>query len=875
MRMREMRTKKYKLLLMWFIMTTSNLVGYENPTAPEHLKSYAGDFTDTDDDGMTDYAELKYGFDPTDNTSNSSTGGKFYSTLLSDNSSFNPSSVGLNSYRKFFKFSDVGLTESNKVLYKEFLVKVIPLLYHILGTPHYNHVCRIKRSTQSDVYSISGGGRTITLGKNWRPSSFVHEIVHSWRSSLYGNGLTRAWEEGFASGASSLIVNEYLLCYPNDVFSKSMLKKRGKLGNSAYLYSSVESLYDISKYQRNLVGWKQAEETWEYYTHSGSFFKILAMSDSEFIKKFNKSYITQVRSNSPKGYDTALNVISKISKTINGIDTREFIESTTLHSKSSSPEDGFHSVLMRRGYIDYTPYVSPRFAKNGKFDWYTFDKEFNDVPTYTKPNGQIVADLRDQPFQIDILDASDVRHGMIHGQSSDKSNNDGSPHTDPKVAVPELNPKNLEQGLYIAQISFTNFTHSTENFSDDYYIFGRKNLIQKIQNNFTLMVGIDSDPLVNTYMESCKVKIDGKYYSAPLINNSAFFEINDIPHNFSGHILIEFSGPNVPHEFSGVKENFVTRTYKRTLVNGGSTCANRHHCFLVIDEDFDGIEDAHDGNILNLSDEFNALMDSFIADDSVSTNAEFSSGLVETVESTNTKHTTEHGLSETTDTSSSDVTTIIQVETNNSVVIVSNVNDAFIDYSNNAIIDTDSNTIVIENVTSVTAFDGTLQSTTDDNVVIVEQETISLYANDSTTHEITAEDSLVTITDTEIFVDANEVEKTERIIADKIAPPSPPVVVNAWETCTPVESNWYHTDWFGYFFKMPNNGWIYHEILGWLYVDFASTFDSFWIYHEILGWHWSSREFFPYMYNSQSDSWVYLADGHHYDFSSSTWLVTR
>ena len=37
---------------------------YTNPTAPnELLRHYAGDFTDSDNDGMTDFAEKKYGYD--------------------------------------------------------------------------------------------------------------------------------------------------------------------------------------------------------------------------------------------------------------------------------------------------------------------------------------------------------------------------------------------------------------------------------------------------------------------------------------------------------------------------------------------------------------------------------------------------------------------------------------------------------------------------------------------------------------------------------------------------------------------------------------------------------------------------------------------
>ena len=221
-----------------------------------------------------------------------------------------------------------------------------------------------------------------------------------------------------------------------------------------------------------------------------------------------------------------------------------------------------------------------------------------------------------------------------------------------------------------------------------------------------------------------------------------------------------------------------------------------------------------------------------------------------------------------------DSISILQVDTNNSIVIVSGVQDAYLDFSNNAIIQTEMNTIVVENVNEVSAFDGSTQPTEDDNIVIIDQNIVSLYANDSTTHEFSTENTIVTISDTEIHVDLNETEKTERLLSNKVPPQSPPSVVNAWETCDVVVGNWFHADWFGYFFKMPNNNWIYHETFGWMYAEFTSTFDSFWVYHEILGWQWSSKNSFPYVYNSHKDSWLYLADGYHYDFTRSSWSIT-
>ena len=54
------------LFLSGFPLLANNV----NPTAPiEALKHWHNDFTDTDGDGMTDVAELKYGFNPNDASS--------------------------------------------------------------------------------------------------------------------------------------------------------------------------------------------------------------------------------------------------------------------------------------------------------------------------------------------------------------------------------------------------------------------------------------------------------------------------------------------------------------------------------------------------------------------------------------------------------------------------------------------------------------------------------------------------------------------------------------------------------------------------------------------------------------------------------------
>ena len=59
-------------LTIFLLLSFSKLAGisFPNPTAPNsYLEYYDGNFSDSDQDGMSDIAEVKYGYDPKDRNS--------------------------------------------------------------------------------------------------------------------------------------------------------------------------------------------------------------------------------------------------------------------------------------------------------------------------------------------------------------------------------------------------------------------------------------------------------------------------------------------------------------------------------------------------------------------------------------------------------------------------------------------------------------------------------------------------------------------------------------------------------------------------------------------------------------------------------------
>ena len=81
-------------------------------------------------------------------------------------------------------------------------------------------------------------------------------------------------------------------------------------------------------------------------------------------------------------------------------------------------------------------------------------------------------------------------------------------------------------------------------------------------------------------------------------------------------------------------------------------------------------------------------------------------------------------------------------------------------------------------------------------------------------------------------------------------------------------NNWSLSPWFGYSWTGSNNLWIYHTLLGWLYIHLNDD-NSVWMYSPSLSpipfWLWTRPDVFPYLYlipagsNEVSDGfWLHL-----------------
>ena len=152
---------------------------------------------------------------------------------------------------------------------------------------------------------------------------------------------------------------------------------------------------------------------------------------------------------------------------------------------------------------------------------------------------------------------------------------------------------------------------------------------------------------------------------------------------------------------------------------------------------------------------------------------------------------------------------------------------------------------------------------------------IDLSSYETVVSENTDADSIAVEDDTNDINDSDDGTDGSTSDVVNVPPHDPPVVVNAWDNCTSLGSNWFHLEWFGYFFKTEGNGWVFHEKLGWFYTEFTTDFSSVWLFHETHGWVWTTNEYFPYIFNPKKNNWLYVVEGGFFSFNDNKWFLTE
>jgi hypothetical protein len=861
---------------------------FNNSTAPHDLlRHYFGDFTDSDGDGMTDSAEIKYGYDPFDEESlpkfnlgaepsvehpilesqinnaviikldsgilikweedNEESSYSRYSLTLKDGdrelyygghfwdsarvdyqnfelngdevlfgrfSEFNPETgefvtdgewfqielsdypvikdteLGSSSDKITFRFEDFEPALQEK--YETFLGKVMPIFMDIAGFPAETFVCTLKLGEEGNSWVTLDQGRTIVMNDGWLPRLFIHELIHVWKGKYAFSYTGESWSyeeklngfEEIAEGLTYEILHQFVEAYPNDDTSLEILQN-GPWWN----WSSHASNYDTVKHQPHTGAgafWTgEALFSNDRYSISAMLIQIIHTYDPDFFKNTIQAYYRLIESD-PEYKPTREGLLdlwsSQIQK-INGIESRTYLNALPVLKGEQLTQRYFPVIYQSESYSNGTSKtIFGSYALEGYLWWFSGNTPSEigayNIPSWVRYNenedGYLYVDSNNQPFSVKVQnifgETINEYSGVLDAGYQDEQ--DTIPNNLFTERISQLDSENLPTGLYTETLEFTEIANYTEHAKQSFYAFGYEGFEQHA-DEYSLFFGFDSK-----FPSQVEITFGEHFFDLPIVNGCAVLKTSAFPLNSRGILTIKAHS-----------QNGESHTYQRALVNAGSYDGLRHHQFLIIDQDFDGLEDLYDQEIdhEDIALRYAKMKNENPEEPEDPTLYSVIVGIVEGGEILGAGEYTE----------GEEIT----------LFAVPDEGYRFVRWN------------------------GDINGT-------VDTQTFSIQKNLSV-------GAVFEVLETSFF----------------------------WEEGTIIGQGWRQLDWFGYYYYLPesSHSWIYHSIFGWIYVVEISN-GSFWAYSDEHGWLWSREDIFPIFYSSNQTGWIYLEKERYYDYSKRVWV---
>jgi len=507
-------------------------------------------------------------------------------------STINKPTVGDPNNKISYSFADFPTEAEN--LYRGFLQRVWPILYDKLGPPAESFNCVITNMGESSGYfMITNGGRKFLSDTDFIPRLIVHEFVHAWKGSYiftsnenweYDDALS-GFEEGVAEGMAFEIIHEYVRSYPNDSATLQLLDWR------PYQYwSSRTTFYDSIKYNR----WTGAGDFWTHtdgptsrYSIAATTFQFMMKENQNAYKEIMQHYFAKItedplwRSNR----EDILDIWSQSVPSINGIPTKIYINAIPVF-QGHKLNEGMYILNTVRPYgitgdqQFATSYVLP----DGQVWWgalKTIMESYN-IPSWVNyydtdpPDNYYYINTQDQPFTVAITNTMGDSITQIATRSNLLTSGEWNLGFGWKM-VEDADMENLPLGLYKETVTFNNYIQYDPGAQEDFYVFGYSGLNQDRENDYVIMMGIDG--VVDGFVT---LLVDSIEYTEPIINGAAIFRSQAWPFDLEGKVNITITD---------AEQN--QHTYYRTLLEAGTLHSYFQTQFIIIDKNFDGVEDVY------------------------------------------------------------------------------------------------------------------------------------------------------------------------------------------------------------------------------------------------------------------------------------------
>ncbi len=440
----------------------------------------------------------------------------------------------------------------------------------------------------SDSFVVVDSGRTFLTDTSFIPRLIIHEFVHVW-TGRYGMTSDENWEydtalsgfeEGTAEGVAFEIVHEYVRSYPNDPASIQLLEEK-----PFQYWSSKTVNYDAIKNLR----WTGAGDFWNppsgaanRYSIAATTVQMLIRENPDFMRELLSLYYETIRED-PDWRPNRSDVVAMwetLVPELNGYPLADYLDTLPVFNGKELDEGVYVLEAIRPyGEVGDQQFAVSYAIPDGRLWWGATEDELVDVPEWitTSPGDDrhYYIDTQRLSFVVEVADAYGQEYATYNFETEWDRRPDGSLFGFGWFYADDLKMENFPIGLYKETVTFTDYVDHDEGARETFYFFGLRDLDQDRRLDYVIMVGVDGVP-----EGTAQIVIGGEAYTAPISNGVAVFRSREWPFDMQGKFPITVTNPES-----------VSHSYYRTLIEAGTLHDFYQHQFIIVDADFNGVED--------------------------------------------------------------------------------------------------------------------------------------------------------------------------------------------------------------------------------------------------------------------------------------------
>ena len=442
-----------------------------------------------------------------------------------------------------------------------------------------------------DSFTIVDDGRTLLTDADFIPRLIVHEFVHAWKGTYsitsdenwdYDDALS-GFEEGTAEGMAFEIVHEYARSYPIHSASIQLLDDR------PYQYwSGKTTSYDAIKNVRWTGAGRFGTHTsgpTNRYSIAATTVQMMVRENPNFTKEFMARYYEAIREDPAwrPNRDDVIDMWAAIVPVLNGYPLREVLDALPVFN-GRKLDEGMYVLEAIRAYGGGgdQQFAVTHALPDGRLSWGLDEEELEHVPEWVRTSpgddGRHYIDTQASSFTVEVFDAYGEEYAVYNFETKWKRRPDGSPTGVGWYEADVLEMEKFPVGLYKETVTFTDYVKYDDGARQDYYFFGLEGFEQDREDEYVIMIGVDGVP-----EGRAEIVIDGGTHTAPIENGVAIFRSTEWPFDMQGKFPITITNAES-----------VSRSYYRTLIEAGTVHSYFQHQFIIVDTDFDGVEDHPD-----------------------------------------------------------------------------------------------------------------------------------------------------------------------------------------------------------------------------------------------------------------------------------------